>query len=509
MSPQDKQIDLKQIEGIKNLVDEGGYDVEQLLSVLNALNVIKKNDAKKRDQENEEPPENKVFLDKEFVYETRDDVYIYRDNRTKKKGYYVRIYDPKTQKHWSKSLKTTNRMVAMTQAEQIYAEKKGRLNFGVRPVSITCKELVQMYQVERRKELTDIPHHGITHQSFDTLCRHIKYWEEYMQVKGHTNTKLEDIPTELGLTFGLWIKEQKNKANTSTSSRNNYTINHTIAAVKKMYRDIAKHKKYITENEMPMFKYLKVNRETRTRRDVITAEEFTAITKWMNYKYCNEKDITKREYYKRRVYALVFTMHHYMGCRTKELLNLKWKHITINPNDSKWDKSTNRVVHIPADNSKTGKSRDIIAPIAQQVKRLIRWYREMGLEIDERGDNYVFPRLTDTAKNENVPTSDVAWTKRLRKVLAGAERDGVIDLRGRNITNYSARHHYITEAIQRGVDIYDVALNAGTSLNYIEKTYSHITTLMRSRELTKGLGRQATYDPLKDEENLKSKRMVE
>ena len=119
MSPQDKQIDLKQIEGIKNLVDEGGYDVEQLLSVLNALNVIKKNDAKKRDQENEEPPENKVFLDKEFVYETRDDVYIYRDNRTKKKGYYVRIYDPKTQKHWSKSLKTTNRMVAMTQAEQI------------------------------------------------------------------------------------------------------------------------------------------------------------------------------------------------------------------------------------------------------------------------------------------------------------------------------------------------------------------------------------------------------
>ena len=105
--------------------------------------------------------------------------------------------------------------------------------------------------------------------------------------------------------------------------------------------------------------------------------------------------------------------------------------------------------------------------------------------------------------------SDVAWTKRLRKVLAGAERDGVIDLRGRNITNYSARHHYITEAIQRGVDIYDVALNAGTSLNYIEKTYSHITTLMRSRELTKGLGRQATYDPLKDEENLKSKRMVE
>ena len=177
------------------------------------------------------------------------------------------------------------------------------------------------------------------------------------------NTKLEEIPTELGLTFGMWIKEKTKKANTNTSTRNNYTINHTIAAVKKMYRDIAKHKKYITENEMPMFKYLKVNRETRSRKDVITAEEFTAITKWMNYMYCNEKGINKREYYKRRVYALVYTIHHYTGCRTKELLNLKWRHITINPNDNAFDRKTNRIVHIPADNSKTGRSRDIIAPI--------------------------------------------------------------------------------------------------------------------------------------------------
>ena len=121
MVPPDNQIDLKNIEGIKNLVDEGGYDVEQLLSVLNALNVIKKNDKKKEDQENAEPEENKVFLDKEFVYEYRNDVYIYRDNRTKTKGYYIRIYDPKTKKHWSKSLKTTNRLVAMTEAEKIYA----------------------------------------------------------------------------------------------------------------------------------------------------------------------------------------------------------------------------------------------------------------------------------------------------------------------------------------------------------------------------------------------------
>ena len=98
---------------------------------------------------------------------------------------------------------------------------------------------------------------------------------------------------------------------------------------------------------------------------------------------------------------------------------------------------------------------------------------------------------------------------RLKKVLEGANADGVIDLGSRNLSNYCARHHHITEAIQRGVDIYDIALNCGTSLNYIEKTYSHITTLMRSKDLTKGLGRQATYDPMKDEDLLKAKRMGE
>lgn len=80
----------------------------------------------KKAKEESEIKENKIFLDKEFIYETRDDVYIYRDNRTKKKGYYIRIYDPKTQKHWSKLIKTTNRMFAMTNAEKIYAEKKGK-----------------------------------------------------------------------------------------------------------------------------------------------------------------------------------------------------------------------------------------------------------------------------------------------------------------------------------------------------------------------------------------------
>ena len=53
MTPPDNQVDLKDINGIQKLVDEGGYEVETLLSVLNALNAIKKNDAKKEKDKEE------------------------------------------------------------------------------------------------------------------------------------------------------------------------------------------------------------------------------------------------------------------------------------------------------------------------------------------------------------------------------------------------------------------------------------------------------------------------
>ena len=486
--------EIEDIDAITDLV-KGGKDIKQIMAVLQALDAINENDKRKKLIE-EQGNANRMFLDKEFVL-GKDNVYIYRDNRTKKKGYYIRIYDPKSQTHWTKSLKTTNRLQAMTMAEQIYSEKIGRINIGVRHQSITTKELVALYQNKRRRYLTNTPHQGITPRSFDALCNHIKHWEDFMQEKGHTNTKLEDIPTELGIEFGLFIQSKK-KDNGFT--RTNYTINHTIAAVKKMYKDVAVKEKYITTNEVPIFEYLKTNREEKPSRDVISAEEFTAITKWINYKYCNEKGIDDKEKIKRRVYGLVYTMSHYMGCRPKEMLGLKWKDISINPSDDKKGKEINRLVHIPATNSKTGKSRDIIAPIAPQIARLIKWYREFGINVELNSDKYVFPRLTNSVLNQNVPTTDVAWKKRLYKVMEGADKDGVIQLNGRKITNYSARHFYITEAIRRGVDIYDIALNAGTSLTYIERTYSHITVQMRSKELTKGLGKHRLYDPLNAED---------
>ena len=134
------------------------------------------------------------------------DVFIYKDGRTKSGRYYVRIYDSRTKRAHSESLRTTNRIEALSKAEQIYRERKDALHRGVKVHSINTHELIRLYQVDRRKELTDIPHLGITHKSFKTLVTQLKYWEEYINAQGHKNTKLENIPTEIGRGFGLWSK---------------------------------------------------------------------------------------------------------------------------------------------------------------------------------------------------------------------------------------------------------------------------------------------------------------
>ena len=168
--------EIEDIDAITDLV-KGGKDIKQIMAVLQALDAINENDKRKKLIE-EQGNANRMFLDKEFVL-GKDNVYIYRDNRTKRKDI-TSIYDPKSQTHWTKSLKTTNRLQAMTMAEQIYSEKIGRINIGVRHQSITTKVSCSIPK-QRRRYLTNthikvlhldhLMHYAITSNTGKTSCK--------------------------------------------------------------------------------------------------------------------------------------------------------------------------------------------------------------------------------------------------------------------------------------------------------------------------------------------------
>ena len=484
------------INALASLLNAKGLDASDFIDVINALANIKKRDAEKEEKQEakQDEPNNKFVKEKEYVYPgVRTDIFIFKNGNTKSGKYYVWIYDEKTKRRFTQSLRTTNRIEALAKAEQLYREQKDALRRGVKLTSIDTHELIRLYQTERRQTITDVPHQGITFDSFNTLVKHLKHWETFVQSQGLKNRKIEDIPTEVGKKFGIWLKEQPKDRYDSTP-RSNETINHTIAAVKKMYRDIAIDEKYITQAEMPLFKYLKVSRDTKPKRDILERDEFTELRTWMRDKWCREKGIDEVERIKRYVYGLYLTIQYYGGFRNKEILGIRWGDIKTIKKSSKLELRVNRSIFIPAWNSKTGVSRECVAPVAIQFERIKDHYKKLG--ITEFGkDDFVFINLAKTKRGKNIPYEQPAMERRLKAVIEGSGLKQKLDDTGRHLTQYSARHYAAVDALLRNVSVYDVAMNLGTSVHYIEKTYARqLTAVRKQSELTKGQGYWRTFE---------------
>jgi integrase len=476
------------INSLASLLDEVEFDSGELKNLLLAYATIKKKDAEKsiREEEKEKKEQQTTFyIDKEYIYPDRTDVSIYRDGRTKSGRYFVRIYDEKTRKVFTKSLRTSNRIAALAAAQNIYAENKERMRKGVKFVSLTTKELINMYLKEREGEISDTPHTGITQSSYDTLVSHLKYWELFIKHKKMSKRRIEDIPTETALDFAIWIQKMP-KQFYKGKTRSHSTINHTIAAVKKCYRDIGIARKFITLAEFPQFKYLKVPKDNTPKRDVFNFDEYNDIGNWIRRKYINEKEITDKERVIRKLYGFFFTIHHNTGMRVKEILGLRWGDVNPIPTDKGIDRVVRRGIYIPTDNSKTGKSRTIVSPVGKTFDSIKKVYQSLGVEC--KTNDLIFTSTAKTRIGLNYAWGQPLVDKRLKNVCKLAEEAGVWKSENRNITNYSARHYFATQSLMRKLDIYEVALNMGTSVYYLEQTYSHITTIMKSDELTKGQG---------------------
>ena len=477
------------IRSLEHLLESRGLDFGDFIDAINATAKIKQRDAEKasRDAEKDKASNTKFIKDKEYVYETRRDVWIYRNGETKSGRYYLWVYDEKTKRRFTQSLRTSNRIEALAKAEELYREHKDALRRGVKLASITTHELIRLYQNERRQTITDIPHQGITYNSFNTLVKHLTCWENFIKAKGYKNRKLEEIPPEVGKEFGVWMKEQPKERYDSTP-RSNETINHTIAAVKKMYKDVAIDEKYITMGEFPIFRYLKVNKDSKPKRDILEQGEFQELRKWMTNVWCREKDIDDLERIKRYCYGLYLTIQYYGGFRNKEVLGIRWGDVKPIEKSSKLEARINRSIFIPHWNSKTGVSRDCVAPVGMQFERLKEHYKKLGITEFGR-DDYVFINLAKTKRGQNIPYQQPAMEKRLKAVVEGSGLKQKLDETGRHITQYSARHYAAVDALMRGVSVYDVAMNIGTSVHYIEKTYARqLTAMMKQKELTKGQG---------------------
>ena len=172
------------------------------------------------------------------------------------------------------------------------------------------------------------------------------------------------------------------------------------------------------------------------------------------------------------------------GLRPKELLGLYWHEVKVNKNDSRRLQRSHRLITIRQDNSKTGRSRTVNAPVGERVDRIKGIYKDLNCQL--KPDDYFL--LNPFDKDRKSYTREIL-AKRLKMVLEESGLQAKLNETGRNITLYSFRHMYITWRLRYGqVPIQLVAKNCGTSINMIEKTYGHISTVLETEVLTKNQG---------------------
>jgi len=433
--------------------------------------------------------ENTVTTNKIRVFDHDPYCTIFQDGRnTKNKTWSIRIWDPKRRKVKTKSLRTIDQSLALTLARDIYMKYTTRGAIRLATDSITAKELVALYIQKRREEVSANPQEGITARSLNVEEQRLKHWLDYIGEKGYKNANLENIPPDLGLDFAVWIKNRKittGKRKGERYKRSNQTINQCVSATKRMYHKVALDGGYITANETPKFSYLKKNKNQCSNKDVLQKHDFSLLSKWMRDKYARESaDITNQEYIKRRIYNLTFTIHYLTGMRPAELLGTKWSDIRPVRDTDKGNQD-NVVITIDGERCKTGKTRSLVAPIKQQLDRIKNWYGRLGHHVEPYSDEFVFLKLTKSGLENGIPQSQKAMGDRLKDVLKGAteDKDCPLHLTNLNITNYSARHYYITDQLLKGVDIHTVSKQVGTGTQYIDDHYSHLIPEMKQEEI--------------------------
>ena len=154
------------------------------------------------------------------------------------------------------------------------------------------------------------------------------------------------------------------------------------------------------------------------KRDILTEEEWLKLTTYMRTnEYLKPEGRTPLEntngsFSIFREYMLVA---YSTGARPNELMTMTWADVRVNPQDSKENQQVMRLLKVRSENSKTGKSRTINAPVARRLQRLEQAYEEIGMPCEPT--DFLFRNPTPARREKNIPWGQPALTKRLEKIL--------------------------------------------------------------------------------------------
>ena len=303
---------------------------------------------------------------------------------------------------------------------------------------------------------------------------------------------IEQIPTDVGKEFPYWAQNQDKKFYKGKPYSHEY-INSITAEVKLMYMKFAVKNRFISNDHVPEFERLRVQPDAGHKRDILTEEEWLKLTTYMRTnEYLKPEGRTPLEKCKRAIFREYMLVAYSTGARPNELMTMTWGDVRVNPQDSKENQQVMRLLKVRSENSKTGKSRTINAPVARRLQRLQKAYEEIGMSCEPT--DFLFRNPTPARRDKNIPWGQPALTKRLEKILEWSGIQENLTRTRRKITLYSQRAFYVTLRLRHGMNIHLLCKNIGSSILYVEKNYSHVVVESNTDKITEGMAKIKTLE---------------
>lgn len=410
----------------------------------------------------------------------------------KRKGYSNQFYARFTFRghkgYVQQSLRTANKEEATEAALEQYLQCEFKLKQGLSLARKKFKELTVEY-LEHLKSKVDrgeikfVKYHG-------ERLKIERYFDDFFgeMVIGEIQKKELDQYREWRKNYWISGKGSKEKHITyfrggKTIKRNIHksqkskvaagaTINSEETALRQIFK-FAVMKGYIAANEVVQIKTERVKWEGRS---TFSEKEYGKL--WRTAaKRCYEIAKTNRD----REYCYRHLLHNYIliaancGCRTTELMNLRWRDIEWSARDAAGDGNS-----IIFSVSGKAKSRDLVANdvCREYLNRLLekqKYYAKKYNWEFTATDEYVFSDY----RGRKIKSLKSNFEALMRE--AGLTRDK----NGKKRSLSSLRIFYCTMRLMRGenIDLYDLALQMGTSVELLQKTYSRLTARLKAHRI--------------------------
>jgi integrase len=364
--------------------------------------------------------------------------------------YQFRMYLRDERKHFRKSLRTRDLDSALTKAKQLALQILGKKEAGKKVFGISLQALVEQYIAFRERHVKS---EDITPGRLVTIKSQLKH---FIRAKGK-DLKVSELDKSSIYHWRLIRKESHPGVKDVTVRNETATLN---ALCKWAYREGLIH--------FPEFEFepIRIRKSEIGRRDTFTLGEWEALIKF-NRTYVAKKNCLDRVERSERLLMRDFVLiAANTGMRVGELRQLTWADIgkIWVEKDEYGGDITLVETNVRKETSKVQTSRSIITRGGEYFKRI-----KSRLEVVDPSARV----FAGSDKNGGIPAR--IWERHWRNMMEGIG----LDYKGRNVTWYSLRHFCISMRVRSGVDIIDIAKQAGTSVGHIENTYLKYTDDMK------------------------------